>query len=46
MICPYYDDYGKRCKLYDTHQEDYQRQTYCLSRENWARCANYEASKR
>ncbi|MDR2910632.1 MAG: hypothetical protein LBV47_04610 [Bacteroidales bacterium] len=41
-VCPHYDAYGKRCKLYDTYQEDYQRQTYCLSAENWTRCPNYE----
>jgi hypothetical protein len=42
FMCPYYDAYGKRCKLYDTHQTDYQIQAYCTSGE-WGKCANYQA---
>ena len=45
-MCPYYDSYGKICKLYNTFQEGYQLQAYCLSGDNWVKCANYEANKK
>ena len=45
-ICPYFEVCGQCCKLYGTRQGDYQRQAYCLTRENWLRCANYKAHTR
>ena len=44
-MCPYYDAYNKRCKLYDTSQSDYQIQTYCITLD-FGRCANYQAYQR
>ena len=44
-MCPHYDAYGKRCKLYDTYQNDYQIRTYCITTD-FGRCANYEAYRR
>ena len=44
MKCPYLTP-DKLCKLYDSLQEGYQLQTYCLSTDgNWMKCANYEAA--
>ena len=43
-MCPHYDAYNQRCTIFDTYQEEYQKQMYCLSREDWIKCANYEAS--
>ena len=40
-ICPYYHGDYKKCNLFDTTQEEYQRKTYCISKNDWKRCANY-----
>ena len=45
-ICPYFETYGKRCKLYDSPQEDYQAREYCLTDDKWFRCANYEEARK
>jgi len=42
MICPYYQSDYKTCNFFDTHQEGYQKENYCLSSDNWKRCVNYE----
>ena len=44
MTCPYYDQTYKICNFYSTSQEGYHKEAYCLSSDNWKRCANYEKS--
>jgi len=45
--CPYYKGEYKRCNISDTHQDnDYNRNNYCLSSDNWKRCANYTGASR
>jgi len=39
--CPYYQTDYKKCNFFDTYQEGYQRDAYCLSDDNWKRCVNY-----
>jgi len=41
-ICPYYNPDYKLCNFFSTTQEGYQKETYCLSSDNWRRCVNYE----
>jgi len=41
-MCPYYDEKYKQCNFFNTSQEGYQKENYCLSNDNWKRCANYE----
>ena len=44
-MCPYYNGDYKQCNLYGTHQENEgQRQSNCMSSDNWKRCPNYENS--
>jgi len=43
-MCPYFDSEYKRCVLYDTYQDGYQKEGYCLSSDNWRNCANYTHS--
>lgn len=40
-MCPHYDAYSKRCKIYDTSQSDNQIRTRCITLE-FGRCPNYE----
>ena len=42
MPCPYLS--GEYCKLYDSHQGVSQRHTFCLSGDNYTRCANWKPS--
>ncbi len=42
MICPYYNSDSKVCNFLGTSQEESQKENYCLSNDNWKRCANYE----
>jgi hypothetical protein len=42
--CPYFDQDYKKCNFYDTYQEAAQKENYCLTSDNWTRCANYEKS--
>ena len=42
MDCPYYDREYQKCNFFDTHQEQTQRESYCLNSSNWKRCANYD----
>jgi len=44
MICPYYQQDYKTCNFYSTNQDEGQREAYCLSSDNWRRCANYDKS--
>ena len=46
VVCPHYNDAGNSCKLYNTRQSDYQKKTFCITRDNWLKCANYQASKK
>jgi len=39
--CPYYERDYKKCALYGTYQEGYQKDHYCLSGSNWKGCPNY-----
>jgi hypothetical protein len=39
--CPYFDRDYKKCNFYGTTQEGYQRESYCLSSDNWKQCVNY-----
>jgi len=41
-MCPYYDEKYKQCNFYGTTQEGYGKENYCLSTDNWRRCANYD----
>jgi len=40
-MCPYYDVNYKKCVFFGTTQEGYQKENYCLHKDNWKRCANY-----
>ena len=40
MPCPNLS--GESCRPYGSHQEVYQRQTYCLSSDNYTKCANWK----
>ncbi|MCL2215470.1 MAG: hypothetical protein FWB91_00490 [Defluviitaleaceae bacterium] len=46
MKCPYYNELGHECKLYNTKQDDYRRQNNCESSSNWQKCPNYEEAKK
>ena len=41
MDCPYYNRDYKECNFFGTSQDQYQRDTYCLSGSNWKNCVNY-----
>jgi len=43
-MCPYFDSEYKRCVLYETYQDGYQREAICLSSGQWRDCANYTHS--
>ena len=47
-LCPYYDEERKKCKLWDTYQDDYIIKTYCRGEywDSYKKCANYEIKKR
>jgi len=40
-MCPYYNSEYKKCVFFDTYQEGYQKENYCLSSGNWRSCPNY-----
>jgi len=40
-MCPYYDMNPKKCAFFGTVQEQYQRDKYCLDKNDWRRCINY-----
>ena len=42
--CPYYKTDSKQCNFYDTSQDEYTRNTYCLTSSNWRNCLNYSNS--
>jgi len=39
--CPYFNRDSKRCALFDTYQDGYQKEHYCLSSSDWKGCPNY-----
>jgi len=41
-VCPYYQTDYKTCNFFGTYQEQAQIENYCLSSDNWRRCANYD----
>jgi len=41
VVCPYYETNYKTCNFFGTTQEGYQKEEYCLSADNWKKCANY-----
>ena len=41
-VCPYFDTTYKTCNFFGTTQDGYQRESVCMSRDNWKRCPNYE----
>ena len=47
-MCPFFNRDNSCCKLYDTYQDGYHKQTYCLGSGewDWTKCANYEAAKK
>jgi len=42
MMCPYYDEKYKQCNFYGKSQDQNTRDYYCLTNDNWRRCANYD----
>ena len=42
MQCQYYNELGHECLLYNTKQDDYQRETYCEDSYKMQDCANYQ----
>jgi len=40
-LCPYYNESYKQCNFFGTSQDQAQRDQYCLTGDNWKRCANY-----
>jgi len=40
-VCPYYDEKYSQCNFFNTHQDGPQKEGYCLTSDNWKRCANY-----
>jgi len=45
VTCPYFSRDYSRCNFYDTSQDGYHKEAFCLScDDNWKRCANYEKS--
>jgi hypothetical protein len=41
-MCPYYNENYKTCNFFGTSQDQSQRDYYCLTSDNWKRCANYD----
>jgi hypothetical protein len=39
--CPYYQRDYKRCKLFDTSQDESRRNSSCQTSDNWKYCPNY-----
>jgi hypothetical protein len=40
-MCPYYNQDYKQCNFFGTYQEGDQKETKCLSNDNWKYCPNY-----
>jgi len=40
-MCPYYYQEYKKCNLFDTTQDQYQRDSRCLTSNDWKSCPNY-----
>jgi len=41
-MCPYYLVEYHKCVFFDSFQEGYQREHYCLSDYDWRHCVNYD----
>jgi len=39
--CPYYDRDYKKCNFFGTYQDGNQRESICMSSDNWKQCPNY-----
>jgi hypothetical protein len=39
--CPYFDERYSQCNFFNNSQSGSQKENYCLSSDNWKRCANY-----
>ena len=37
--CPYFNRDSKKCALFDTYQDGYQRESVCMSSSNWKSCS-------
>ncbi len=40
-ICPYFNN--GTCKLSGSYQSGYQKDEYCMSRDKWLKCTNYNS---
>jgi hypothetical protein len=40
-MCPYYNQEYHKCVFFDTTQDQYQRDSSCLTSSNWKQCPNY-----
>ena len=43
-MCPYYDGNYQRCNISDAHQDEGQRQSYCMNNGEYRHCANYNSA--
>jgi hypothetical protein len=43
-MCPYYNQEYKQCNLAGTSQDQYQRDSRCLTSSDWKSCPNYTSS--
>jgi hypothetical protein len=43
-MCPYYLGDYKKCNISDVYQEEGQRQSYCMQKDAYRRCANYNGA--
>jgi len=41
-MCPYFKANYNICNFFDTYQDGYQKEHYCMSSGEWQRCANYD----
>lgn len=40
-MCPYYNSDNKQCNFFGSSQDQNQRDSYCLTGDNWKYCVNY-----
>ena len=41
--CPYLTS-GSRCNISNVYKDGYERDTYCMSSNNWTQCPNYKGA--
>jgi len=41
-ICPYFNTSSSVCNFFETYQEGYQKNEYCMSSDNWKQCGHYQ----